>query len=97
MQSESSQTCAGLLPVDIDHTLLLVLVAIHALLLARPVEGWPRVAARFCAPAVLDIHHALLRTSHLLPEQYRRLGSHIPCLGQQETLQRTGANGNGKK
>ena len=65
----ASQTCAGLLLVDIDHALLLVLVAIRALLLALPVEGWPRVAAMLCASAMLDIHHALLRTPHLPAEQ----------------------------
>ena len=57
-------TCAGLLLVHVDHALLLVLVAIRALLLALPVEGWPRVAAILCTPAVLDVHHALLQSIH---------------------------------
>lgn len=77
-------TCAGLLLVHVDHALLLVLVAVRALLLALPVEGWPRVAAILCTPAMLDVHHALLQSSHPHLE-WSGSPDRVPvlCLGRQ--------------
>ena len=82
----SSPTCAGLLLVHIDHALLLALVAVRALLLTLPVEGWPRVAAMLCASAMLDYHHALLRTLDLPAKQNERRGTPPSVLRVAEDL-----------
>lgn len=56
-------TKLSVLPIHIDHPLLLMLVAELALLLALPVEGWSCAAARFRTLPVLYIHHPFLHSN----------------------------------
>lgn len=63
--AERTQTRPWLLPVHIDHPLLLVLVAELAFLLALPVECWSCAASRLCTLPVLHVDHTFLRSKQL--------------------------------